>query len=67
MLNEGLHQPKNSHENLDHVRNYLQNEDTTKELLSYLPAENAPPPGFLRGGSKSRKSKKSKKFSKPKY
>jgi len=58
MLNEGLSHPENAHENLDHVRNYLQNEDTTKELLSYLPAENAPPPtGSLRGGSKSRRSK----------
>ena len=44
MLHEGLHQPENEYENLDHVRNYLQNEDTTKELLSYVPAENAPPP-----------------------
>ena len=61
MLNEGLSRPENGYENLDHVRNYLQNEDTTKELLSYLPAENAPPPpDYRRGGSKSRRTKSRK-------
>ena len=64
-LIEGLSQPDNSYENLDHVRNYLQNEGITKEVLSYLPAENAPPPPprsrSIRGGSKSRKSRRSRK------